>query len=525
MTRYRYSLLFATALLLSGCDKDFLDRNPQDAYSNSSLWSSSNDALAALNGCYSGWEESYNTLYMDCASDNAYGQYYWEGYTYFGNGSITPSSAYSQDRWSYSTIQKCNWFLENIDVTPMDEALKSRLKSEARFLRAYQYYTMSQLYGDIPLVTKSISGEEANAISKTPMIEVQAFILSELGAVAATLPVNYTGSDVGRVTQGAALALKARIELYTGKYADAIASAQKVMALGYALHPSYQDLFRIQNENNKEVILDIQHKENDYANGNIGVMPSSSYGGWSSINPTQALVDAYETKDGRLITDAASGYNANDPYANRDPRLKATVLVPGQLYAGSYFNPIESSSADFIGGGNNSATGYIVNKYTSNLSDYPDMWNTGLNQIVIRYAEVLLIYAEAKIEAGQVDASVYDAIDAVRVRAGMPKTDRVVYNSQVKLRELVRRERRVELAMEGLRWFDVQRWKIGPEVMAKPVLGARLGKVDLATGKLTLSGEHIKAEDRTFDPAKNYVWPIPQSEIDINKNLGQNPNY
>lgn len=525
MKKYTYCFLLATSLLLPGCNKDFLERNPQDAYSNSSLWSSSNDALSALNGCYSGWEDAYNTLYMDCASDNAYGQYYWEGYTYFGNGSITPSSAYSQDRWNYSTIQKCNWFLENIDVTPMDEALKTRFKAEARFLRAYQYYTMSQLYGDVPLVTKSISGEDANIISKTPIAEVQAFVISELTAISAILPERYTGSDVGRITKGAALALKARLELFTGKYADAIASAQKVMQLGYSLYPSYQDLFRIQNENNQEVILDIQYKENDYSNGTIGVMPSSSFGGWSSINPTQALVDAYETKEGKLITDPSSGYSAYDPYTNRDPRLKVTVLVPGQLYGGKYFNSIESSSADIIGGGNNSTTGYIVNKYTSNLSDYPDMWNTGLNQILIRYAEVLLIYAEAKVEAGQIDASVYDAIDAVRTRAGMPKTDRGIYSGQAALRELVRRERRVELAMEGLRWFDVKRWKIGKEVMAKPVMGARLGKVDAATGKLTLTGDHVKAEDRSFDETKNYLWPIPQSEIDINKNLRQNPNY
>jgi hypothetical protein len=525
MIGYRYSLLLATSLLVLGCQKDFLDRNPQDAYSNTSLWSSSGDALAALNGCYSGWEEGYNTLYMDCASDNAYGQYWWEGYTYFGNSSITPSSASAQNRWSYSTIQKCNWFLENIDRTPMDEALKSRLKAEARFLRAYQYYTMTQLYGDVPLVTKSISGEQANIISKTPVVEVQSFVLGELAEVATVLPVKYTGSDVGRITQGAALALKARIELYIGRYSDAAADAQKVMALGYSLYPSYQDLFRIQNENNSEVILDIQYKENDYANGNIGVMPSSSNGGWSSINPTQALVDAYETKDGKLINDALSGYNVNDPYANRDPRLKATVLVPGQLYGGRYFNPIESSSADVIGGGNNSATGYIVNKFTSNLTDYADMWNTGLNLILIRYAEILLIYAEAKIEAGQIDDSVYEAIDAVRTRAAMPKTNRAVYATQTALRELIRRERRVELALEGLRWFDIKRWKIGPDVMTKPVLGARLGKVDVLSGKLTLTGEHVKAEDRTFDPGKNYLWPIPQSEIDINKNLGQNPNY
>ena len=525
MKKYTYSLLLAASLGLLACKEDFLDRNPLDAYSNSSLWSSANDAATALNGCYSGWEDGYNIMYMDCASDNAYNQYYWEGYTYFGNGSITPSSGSFQNRWSYSTIQKCNWFLEHIDATPMDETLKSRYKSEARFIRAYQYFILSQLYGDVPLVKNTVSTTEANAITRTPKSQIQDFIVSELTDIAPGLPVSYSGNDVGRITRGASLALKSRIELYTGKFAAAAEDAQKVMGLGYSLYPNYTDLFRIANENNSEVILDIQYKENDYSNGNLGVMPASSFGGWSSIDPTQALVDAYEMKNGKLITDASSGYTAADPYANRDPRLNRTIVAPGQLYEGAYYNPIDPASADYYTGGNNSATGYNVRKFVPNLSDFADMWNAGLNMIVIRYAEVLLTYAEAKIETNAIDGTVYDAIDAVRLRAGMPKTDRAIYKDQASLRTLVRRERRVELALEGLRWFDIQRWKIGPEVMTKPIYGVQLGTVDATTGKLTLTGDHIKVEDRAFDPAKNYLWPVPQSEVDINKGLGQNPNY
>lgn len=525
MKKYTYLLFLAAGIGLPACKDNFLDRNPLDSYSNSSLWSSQSDASAALNGCYNSFEDGYNTIYMDCASDNAYNQYYWEGYTYFGNGTITPSSGSFQNRWSYVTIQRCNWFLENIAATPMDKAVKERYAAEARFLRAYQYFTLTQLYGDVPLVKTTISASEANAVIRTVKGQVQDFILSELSEIATILPVSYSGSDIGRITKGAALALKARIELYTGKYAAAVEDAQSVMALGYALFPSYPDLFRIQNENNSEVILDIQYKENDYSNGNLGVMPSSSLGGWSSIDPTQDLVDAYEMKSGKLITDAASGYDEREPYNNRDPRLTSTIVLPGQMYEGRYYNSIESTSSDYYSGGNNSATGYIVKKYTPHLSDFSDMWNTGLNIILIRYAEVLLTYAEAKIEMGSIDASVYSAIDAVRIRAGLPKTDRTVYNDQSSLRGLIRRERRVELAMEGLRWFDIQRWKIAEQVMAKPVRGVRLGKVDPANGKLTLTGDHIKVEDRTFDPGKNYLWPIPQKEVDINKNLGQNPNY
>lgn len=509
----------------SSCKKDLLDRTPLDAYSNSSLWTSQSDAEAALNGCYSGWENDYNIIYLDAVSDNSYSQFPWEGYQDYGNGSVTPANTTVYTRWDYTTIQKCNWFLENIDKVPMDNTLKEQYKGEVRFLRAYEYFIMSQLYGDVPLETHTITPQQANASVRTPVADVRQFVLNELDTIANVLPVSYSGGDVGHVTKGAALSLKVRIELYDKKYADCIADCQKVMGLGYKLYPSYQDLFRIQNEDNSEVILDVQYKENDQPNGDMGVMPSSSFGGWASLDPTQSLVDAYEMKNGKTIDEAGSGYNANDPYNNRDPRLTATIVCPGQLYEGKYYNSIEKSSPDFYNGGNNSKTGYIEKKFTSNLSDFDDMWNTGLNIIVIRYAEILLSYAEAKIESGSIDNSVYDAIDSVRIRAGMPKVDRIVYSNQSTLRTLVRRERRVEFALEGLRWFDIQRWQIGPQVRSGTVYGTRLGTVDANTGALNLSGSNITVEQRLFNSNRDYLWPVPQSQRDIDKKLTQNNGY
>ncbi|HTN39437.1 MAG TPA: RagB/SusD family nutrient uptake outer membrane protein, partial [Arachidicoccus sp.] len=479
-------LIAAFVLLLGSCQKDLLNRTPLDSYSNGSLWTSQSDAEAALNGCYNGWEGDYNIIYLDAVSDNSYSQFPWEGYQDYGNGTVTPADNNASSRWSYTTIQKCNWFLENVDKTPMDADLKNRYKGEVRFLRAYEYFILSQLYGDVPLVKKTITTTEANAVTRTPVADVRKYILAELDTIAPILPVSYSGGEVGHITRGAALSLKARIELFDKNYADCIKDCQAIMKLGYSLFPSYQDLFRIQNENNSEVILDIQYKENDVVNGDMGVMPSSSYGGWASLDPTQSLVDAYETIKGKTIDDPSSGYNANDPYKNRDPRLSASIVYPGQLYGGKYYNSIESASADYYNGGNNSKTGYIERKFTSNLTDFADMWNTGLNIIVIRYAEILLTYAEAKIESGSIDKSVYDAINAVRKRAGMPGVDQTVYNNQTTLRKLVRRERRVELALEGLRWFDIQRWKIGAQVRSGNVYGTRLGTVNKTTGALTL---------------------------------------
>jgi hypothetical protein len=241
------------------------------------------------------------------------------------------------------------------------------------------------------------------------------------------------------------------------------------------------------------------------------------------VNPTQSLVDEYEMANGKTIDEAGSGYNADDPYKNRDPRLQNTIVVPGAWYDKGYFDPLNPSSYDYYAAYN--YTGYAGKKYTQDLSDYGDMWNTGLNMPVIRFAEVLLAYAEAKIESGDIDNTVYEAINKVRNRAGMPDVDQAVYNSQSTLRTLVRRERRVELALEGLRWFDVQRWRIAEEVMNGPVYGSRLGTVDPTNGALHLTQDRILSEQRVFDPSKNYLWPIPQSQVDINENLGQNPGY
>lgn len=519
-----YIFLFAS-LLETACQKDYLSKQPTDAYNNDNLWSSPAGVAAALNGCYNGWEGDYNLLYMDAVSDNSYSQWYWDNYQHLGNGTASAADPNVQNRWDYKTIQKCNWFMENVDRVSMDAKLKTRYKAEARFLRAYQYFTMSQLYGDVPLVLKTLSTQEAAAVTRTPRAEVRKYVLDELAAIAPDLEVSYSGTDVGRITQGAALSLKARVELYDKKYADCIADCKKVMGLGYNLYPNYQDLFRIANENNSEVILDVQYKANDLPNGDIGIMPSSGLGGWASLSPTQSLVDAYEMKNGKTIDDPASGYDESNPYNNRDPRLSATVVYPGQMYEGKYYNSIEAGKDDYYNGNNNSPSAYIEKKFTSHLSDFPDMWNTGLNMIVIRYAEVLLTYAEAQIESGVIDNTVYDALDAIRKRAGMPVVDRAVYNSQDKLRTLVRRERRVELALEGLRWYDVQRWEIGPTVRAGVVYGSRLGTVDAATGKLTLTGDHVKVETRTFNAGRDYLWPVPQKERDLNKALSQNPGY
>lgn len=513
-------------LLASGCESDFLDRNPLDAYSDLSLWSSLSDAEAALNGCYDGWEDGHHIIYMDVASDNEYNQFPWRNYTQLGNMQLLTPTNTGEHRWSFRTIQRCNWFLENINKVPIADSVKARMQGEARFLRAYQFFIAEQLYGDFPLVIQTLTSKEANEVSRTKRDELIEFIITELDGIVDDLPSSYA-KDKGRITKGAVLGLKSRIELYQENYQSCIEASKALMELDvYDLFPSYPGIFRIQNEHNQEVILNVEYMENDFPFDGIKEFPSTFYGGGvASTTPTQSLVDAYEMDNGKVISDPSSGYDSEQPYSNRDPRLKESIVTPGALYNGVYYGSIDESSPDYYSGNNNSKTGYLVRKFVPDISDFPDFFNTGLNIIVMRYAEILLNYAEAKIELDQIDDSVYLVMDKIRKRAGMPAVDRSKYNTQNEMRELVRRERRVELAMEGLRWFDIQRWRIGDDVMNGVVYGARLGNVNSKTGEITLTNERIEVESRKFDPSKNYLWPVPQSAIDVNPNLTQNEGY
>jgi starch-binding outer membrane protein, SusD/RagB family len=531
MKKILYIFIATLLMVLSySCDKNFLDRAPLDAYSNETMWTNANDATIALTACYKRFEDGDWPWFASSGSDDGFDSNPWEHGAIWGNMQYyTPTNVAWFHKWDFSTIRRANWFLENIDKTTMDEGLKTRMKGEARFLRAYRYWILSQLYGDAPLVTKVLDPDEANKIARTPKADVVKFVLDELNAIANDLPTTYPASDKGRFTKGAALALKARTELYNGKFTEAAASAKQVMDLGvYSLFPNYGELFRLQNENNSEIVLDVEYVAPDEPIWDLGVMGIPSLTGGTNIWVSQSLVDAYEMSNGKTIDDPTSGYNPEDPYINRDPRLNMTVVVPGSTLGGKMYDPIgDPSSSDYYTKGNTYYSGYGIRKYISHPEDFDNFWLVGLNVPLIRYAEVLLTYAEAKIEANSIDASVYTAINQVRSRVGMPNVDQSVYNSQATMRELIRRERRVELAMEGLRYFDLQRWRTAEVAMNGPHYGCRFGTVDHNTGKVTFdpSGARILMETRVFNPAKNYLWPIPQPEIDIDKNLVQNPGY
>lgn len=513
--KLKYILLAAAFGTLS-CES--LDQKPLDQYEVETFWKTQAEVEYAVTGLYNDWEIGSQIFYMDCVSDNSNSDFSWEGFQALGNGTASATNAgNAESRFSYVHIRRANLILENIDRATIADNIKKRLSAEVRVIRAYRYLDLVTLFGDVPLITQTTTVEESY-VEPSPRSDVFKFIEEELLAAAEDLELAPTP---GRMSKGAALGFLARAYAFQNKHQEVANTTQEIIDLNvYSLFSDYAGIFEEANENNKEVISDIQYIENVHGYGSLGIMLPNSMGGWSSIVPTQNLVDAYETLDGEPIAQSST-YDVLKPYDNRDPRLAATVVYPGAWYNGKYFDPLDPESNDYPSKADNaSSSGYNYRKYIQDPSSYKNVWNVGVNIIVQRYAEILLLNAEANIELGNINAQVYENIDLVRQRAGMPKVNQSVYSSQSTLRELVRRELRVELAGEGRRRFDILRWGIASDVMNGTFYGSLSeGSVDPATGEVTFtsSTERFLIENRVFETGKHEVWPIPQSAIDASR--------
>jgi len=523
------AILFLTTIVLvvTSCGKDFLNVTPKNSLNNNNFWQSKEDATLALNGAYRNWETWANIIIFDAMSDNAY----YDGWSNKIDGSATPtnvSNSYWMDQYAghwfdYQRIQKYNRFLANIENVSMDNSLKQRYKAEVRFLRAYNYLYKVMLYGDMPLVTEPIAADIEMA--RTPQKEVKKFILNELDEISKSLPIQNQIQSGGHVTKGAALALKARLELYMGKYINAMADAKAVIDMGvYSLHPDYRELFL--NDNNKEAILSIQYIKDAQPTRYAQFLSPGMEGGYANMSPTKSMINAYQTINGLSISEDPI-YDPENPFENRDPRLKMSILYPGQRWNGRYYNPLDQqvpnengeliTNKDYHGTSVGPPGGSIPKKYIEPMT-VVEMKNNGNNIIVIRLAEMYLTFAEAALESGKNTELGLQYLNKVRTRAGMPAATKLT-------EELVRYERRIEFAFENLRYFDIKRWDLGPRVLNGPVYGTRKGSVNMKTGKVTWGSERLKLNNRTFVPERNYLLPIPQHEMDVNSKMTQNPGY
>ena len=535
----RYQLILLLGLFFAtGCEK--LDLVPENQFTDTTYWTTVSKAQTALNTAYSQMMNSNYFFYNEALSDNAYnGRGDNAGAASIAAGIFDASLGRFKDEWNsrYAGIKTCNLILENIDnIKGADANQITRMKAETRALRAWQHFMLTTWFGDIPLLDHDPSLQEASTITRTSHAAVINFVLQELDYAISVLPTKqqYSAADNGKITSGAALALKARVLLYEGRWADVVTATDQLMSGqkgSYSLFSSYSGVFLPDNEYSSEDILSLQYSPVNRMWGEFFDMaPISAGARLNALAPTQELVNSYVMKNGKKITDSGSGYDENNPYANRDPRLTATVVYHGYQWQnedGTYrtiyikpgSDPNKAALDEYSPGSSKTSTGYYTRKYWD--PKHLNSLQSGMNLMLIRYADVLLMNAEAKNELGQFNASTWTAtIGALRTRAGLDAAAITYPNSltQDQMRQLIRNERRSEFGMEGLRIFDIRRWKIAEQVLNGWVHGARYGVPSEDNG-------YIKVNFRTFDPSRHYLWPIPRDERNINSNLTQNPGY
>lgn len=540
----KYLSIIAAALLMgsfSSCS-DFLDRYPLEELSDESFWKTEKDAEMAVSNLYNvlpTWDtdEAIN-------SDDAVHGIKWAA----GNQSkgVYDPSDYG---WSgeYGYIRQANLILEKIQEMDLSEDAYKKLEGQARFFRAYTYFTLIRSFGAVPYIDKPLELTDVENITRTPKDEVYAKVMEDFDIAIANLPVQWDEANSGRITKGAAMAMKARAALYYNNWETAMTEAKNVMDLGqYELYDKdntgrYKELFWEVADGCDEFILSVQFNAPTRTHYLIGweCFPTL---GWGGLNPTQSLVDAFEDINGAPIANSTI-YDSTNPFANRDPRLEVNVLHDGETMYGVTIKvaPLSSSGNTGIGQhGDATATGYYQQKWLDpSIDPQSTGWDMGKDWVVIRYAEVLLTYAEAKNELSPLDPSAFDAVNQVRRRVGMPDlqntdpTKPTYCGTQDDLRKRIWNEWRVEFALEGgKRQWDIRRWDIAKDVLNAPFEGLRYTLVDDPNapkgdnGKkcILYVGEPLKLAGSHYED-HNYLLPIPQTEIDLNPKLEQNPGY
>lgn len=511
-------LFFAFVALLMGCTEGFndgLDIEPSGSVSETTYWNSANDAELAVNAVYAELDETQMVMALDGVTDIGYHKY--SNVPTFNDvryGEIDASNATITGIWNryFRGVRKANDVITNIvKVVDTDQEKLARITAEARFLRAYYYTQLFSLWCNVPLITEIIDINDNRPTNSRE--EIVSFVISELNDIISSnaLPLGYTGDDIGRVTHGAALTLKARVAIRNSDFPVARDAAKAVMDLGiYELYPDYEELFHVAGQNSKEVIFDRQYAVGGSVYNAFGYS-GASLGGSSTVEPMHGLFEKYEY---------TGPVNPDDPFENKDPRWNYIAYYTGQpIGNGNIYNSWPSgSTADRVGSSEFSTfNGYNLKKWMDYdaFAANPNLGN--INMILMRYADVLLMYAESKIELNEIDQSVYDAINEVRQRPTVEMPAITGGKSQAELREIVRDERARELAFEGLRLYDINRWGIG-EVKAGLVQG--MYYEDAGQWKIFDIGRVA-----SFDENRDYCWPVPQAEMDINDIITQNPGY
>lgn len=530
----------AIALTVSSCQKDFLDRKPLNLVSEEIVWQDPALIKLSVNEFYTFLKTGFDTYLPAAITDDMQlvGTEERKVISYL-TGDFLSSTFPERNLWkdSYAQIRKLNVFINRASVTPvLEEADRKLLLGQARFMRAYVYFNLFSNFKDAPLLLKHQSIEEAeDKPEKVSHAEGLKFVASELLLAASELPDTYNKDEWGRVSKQTALALRSRVLLWAASplvnpsnnlesWKLAAEAAEAVMKTNaFELKKDYADVFLTKNIMDKpEVILEVRYNgiKGEKMHANDQNNTPAGYGGKGINCPTQDIVDAYEMANGLAIDAPGSGYDPANPYKNRDPRFAMSILYNGLEFKG---RPVET----FTGGKdlprtNPTPTGYYTRKFMDEKFDFNKDKNVGSssNWVIMRYAEILLNFAEAKNEAAGPSTAIYDALNLIRKRAGMPAI--AIGLNQDQLRARIRQERRIELAFEdNIRYQDLKRWELASDLLNKSVKGVTITKA--ANG--TLSYKLKDAGARAFT-AKNYWLPIPLVELGVNTNLNpQNPGW
>lgn len=573
-----YTFLFA---ILIGCTKNkFLEETVTTNLNEETVFRDSAYSMNFLNNIYSNVGFSFNPTRfdnggLDAASSEGDVPRVGVASTSIGfaTGSITPATV-TNDAWRicYAQIRAANQYLKHVATLPFANYLKQRTKAEARYLRAWYYFNLLKHYGGIPLIGDTIfNDKDPIAANRNTFEECVNYIVSECDSAASVLPVRQQGIEYGRAGAGSCLALKARVLLYAAsplfngnnsfnsslsdplrsivgyKNADinrwklASDAAKAVIGLGiYALHTAtsqnagvtdhpLQDVF-IRRVNDEYIFARMMNGTKDFESI---WMPPSRGGNGHGAYPYQQLIDAFPMKNGKLITENASGYNPNRPYDNRDPRLECTIMHDSSLIVlyTDYIQPIMGVPLKlYVNAGEDAVfkrttTGYYVNKMLK-----PDLAGNSIHGTercwpLIRYAEILLNFAEAENEILGPTQNVYNALIAIRQRAGIEAGNNNMYGlktglNKEEMRSMIHNERRIELAFEEHWFWDVRRWLIAENTEKGIMYGMKVNRVGLSAPVF----ETFEVRNRNFRNAM-YLFPLPQSEIAKSVQLLQNPYW
>ena len=529
-----FSILLS--FMLFGCT-DFLDKRDPTATSFVEFFNDEEDLRRVIYSSYldvfSNPQSQHRMFYMDEGkSDNAYSRV--EGYhsQLIGNGNFNSNtSAFS---YYYETHMKhlgrLNTFIDAADVPYLeDETVRAKYKSILESLRIWHYYILTARWGDVPFLLEPADLSSARQ-PVTPKEEILDILFPLAEEIAKRLPADEYTTDKYMFNRYSLIALSMRYAMFNGRYELAAKLAKQVMDSNkYSLHPVYGDLFQYKAcSNNKEFIvwLDKESSGNRASRGFRDLGPHFRTGaGQSYMVPLKALVDSYWTAQGRAIDKCPlhkkEEYELN-PHLNRDPRYSMSIFGHGDIFYGEEINIFNEDSPMYYELTRASRSGYWFKKWVSESDAFKSNGDGNMEFGMLRYAEVLLTYAEAKIMQNDIDALAKSCINQVRRRAGLDMTVADVtlpaYYSytQHQLMELIRNERRVEFAGEGRRYEDIIRWRIAEDVQNKPAMG-HTREIDGELGSL-------KIEDRTFRP-HNYLWPFHESSLRVEPGLVQNPGY